>query len=108
MIIIDTIIKSANMVQYMLGRQVVNKKSYVLIGVRKDNVYHTAIYTDSNGEQEKITSIRTGEVFTDLRKFVESVRGCECYYEWSDCHYYEIETNEWFPLSYLLPRRSFL
>lgn len=96
------------MAQYMLGRHVVNKKPYVLLGVRKDNVYYTGIYSDNNGAQETITSILTGEVFTDLRKFVESIRECKCYYEWSDCHYYDIEKNEWFPMLYLLPRRSFL
>lgn len=92
----------------MLGKQVVKKYPYVLLGVRKDGVYHCAIYTHSEGEPERITTIQSGEVFTDLRKFVENVQQRENCYEWCDCHYYDEDLREWYPMQYMLPRRSFL
>jgi hypothetical protein len=94
------------MAQYMLGKRVFDKQSYLLLGVFKNGIYHCATYTDNDRDGEKITSIRTGEVFNSIHKFVESVYHRECYHEWSECHYYNEELSEWLPMLYLLPRKQ--
>lgn len=94
------------MTQYIFGKEVIENKPYMLIGVFHDGVYNCASYT-SSGDDEKITSIQTGEVFTNLRKFVESVRKCETYHEWSECHFYDEDKADWYPMLYLRHRRSF-
>ena len=90
------------MLYYMLGKSVIMDKPYLLISVKKNGIRYCGSYS-KNEDQETITSILTGEVFYNLRSFVESILGLTTTYEWCDCYYYDEYHNQWLIMLSLLP-----
>ena len=93
---------SYKMTAYMLGKQVVIKKDYILLSVSKNNIRHCASYSCDDKNLEQITSIATGEVFYTLRSFVESILGFNTTNEWEDCCYYDDYNSDWYPMKLLI------
>jgi hypothetical protein len=85
----------------MLGDLRIKKRSYYLFAVRKNNIMHCGSYS-SDGLDEIITSIETGEIFHSLYDFAFSILGMRVTNEYADCVYYSEFRNRWRSIKHII------
>jgi hypothetical protein len=78
-------------------------KNYLLVAVRKNDILYTGSYTNSS--KSLITSLNTGEVYYNLKDFVNSILEEETKNEWKDCLYYNETKKRWRSVKYLLKKK---
>jgi len=86
----------------MFGKNINIDKSYLLLSVHKRGVEYCGSYYSDNNGTETITSINTGEVFYNLKNFVESIYGFDTEDEWRDCRYFNEDKSSWASLYSLM------
>ena len=85
----------------MLGNHRIKKRSYYLFAVLKHNIMHCGTYS-TNGVNDTITSVETGEIFHSIHDFVYSVYGMNTKNEFYNCYYYSEFRNRWRPIRYIV------
>jgi hypothetical protein len=85
----------------MLGNLRIKKRAYYLFAIRKNNIMHCASYS-TNGVNEIVTSIETGEIFHSLYDFVYSILGMRTKDEFENCVYYSEFRNKWRSIKYII------
>ncbi len=87
----------------MFGMKVMKNKSYILVAVQKNGIMYCGSY-DNHKTKETITSLNTGEVFYDIKDFVNSILQEKTENEWKDCLYYNETKKRWRSVKYLLKK----
>lgn len=87
----------------MFGKEAFKIKKYMILAVPKNDIYHCGIYNNSN-LTEAITSINTGDIFHNLKDFVNSIQETKYGNEWKVCLYYNESKKRWRSVKYLLKK----
>jgi hypothetical protein len=86
----------------MFGKVTMKHKNYILVAVKKNDIMYCGSY--DNHKKETITSLTTGEVFYDIKDFVNSILQEKTENEWKDCLYYNETKKRWRSVKYLLKK----
>lgn len=92
-----------NFISIMFGKNAIKSKKYLLLSVRKNDIFYCGIYSN-NDIYETITSINTGYIFYNLEEFVNSILEIKTGNAWKDCIYYNENKKRWRSVKYLLKK----
>lgn len=88
----------------MFGKTFIKDKKYLLLSINKNDIYYCAVYSKNSkySKNETITSVNTGEIFYNLKDYVNSILETKSKNEWKDCLYYNENKKRWRSIKYIL------